>query len=111
MVLKDILLKGADDMPLPPEVIKRLDDMDTRLDKLEKALQEQELADVRFEEQFKSMKQEFVNLREDVLITVREHSSQTWKLINKGLKIIIILVVVIVTLAGVKLSSDLLTLF
>lgn len=90
------------------ELAKKVDKLESQVDEIKDTLDEHSLTDVRLEEQLKGIKTEFLNIKQDVITTLNDHSQKTWKLIDKGIKIICILVGIICTMAGVKLLPEVL---
>lgn len=89
------------------DILRRLKCVEERLDKVEDRVSAQEVVDVGIKTDVKAMRNEFSLLRDDVLKVVSNHTDETWKLMNKGLKLIIVLIIVIVSLAGIKMLPEL----
>lgn len=88
------------------EAIRRIEGVEKRLDKIEQEITEQSKTDLMLKSELQAVRSEFFSMKEDVLSTIRDHTNKTWSLIEKGGKIIIWLIIVIVALAGLKLGPE-----
>lgn len=87
--------------------LKKVED---RLEQLEKAMHEKDVAAAITEQQIQGLKQDFADLKCDVLTALKLQNERTFGLIEKGIKIIIGLIVFIMLLSGVKIMPELLKL-
>lgn len=76
--------------------VSEIDDLKSRMDTSDAVIKEKIIA---LEDKVILIKQEMLSLQ-------KEFMDKLWKLINNGVKIIVILIIVIVTLAGVKILPD-----
>lgn len=88
------------------EAIRRIEGVEKRLDKIEQEITEQSKTDLMLKSELQAVRSEFFSMKEDVLSTIRDHTNKTWSLIEKGGKIIMWLIIVIVALAGLKLGPE-----
>ena len=94
------------------DVLRRLDIMEKRIWKTEQALASQDKADLQANLELHSLRKDFIDLREDVLTTLKSYTERTWKLVDNAVKLIIVLVVIIVAITtGLKFGPELLKLF
>lgn len=88
--------------------VKRLEE---QVEKIKTIVDKQGIADARLEEKLKALEHQVMSIKQDVITTLNEHSDKTWTLINKGIKVICILVGIICAMAGVKLLPDVFSVF
>lgn len=84
--------------------------LEKKVEKIQKHLTEQNIADVKLQGELKALQCEVLSIKQDVITTLNDHSKKTWDLINKGIKVICVLVGIICLMAGVKLLPDILKL-
>ncbi len=90
------------------QLSEKVDNLEKQVDEIKETLNGHSLADARFDEQLKSIRTQVLDIKQDVINTLNEHSEKTWKLIEKGTRVICALVAIICTMAGVKLLPDVL---
>lgn len=90
------------------DVLRRLQTIESRLDRVEIKVTDHSISDAEIKADIKSMRLDFAALKTDVLETLEKHTSNSWSLINKGMKIIIGLILVILLIAGFKIAPELL---
>lgn len=90
------------------DVMRRLNTVERRIDKIEDQIAQYGIADATLTVELKSLRADFAELKEEVLTTVKEQTSKTWKLIEKLWTIIIVLISSLLLVAGVKIAPDLL---
>lgn len=88
------------------QVRERFIKVENRMDKMEEELKAQGKTDVAVLEQMKALRNDYASLKADVLLTVKEHTDRTWKLINTTFKVIMVLISIIVAFAGLKLGPE-----
>lgn len=84
---------------------RRLEKLEDKIDKIQEKNEQQSIAEARMMQEIESLKQEFMNLKSDVIAIIQDTTEKTWKLINVFSKVIIALVTIIVGIAGFKLFS------
>lgn len=90
------------------DVLRRVRALEYQVVDLNKKMQAGEVCDAETKADIKNLSKDFESLKVDILGTVREHTDKTWKLIDKGLKIIIVLVIFILAIVGVKVGPEIL---
>jgi hypothetical protein len=55
--------------------------------------------------------EQVVCIKQDVIATISSQTNKIWELVNKGMKIIIALIVIICSAAGIKLLPEILNMF
>lgn len=88
------------------DVLRRVNNIEERMDKMEEKLIVQMETDVEMKADMKAMRTEFTGLKNDVLMTVKDHTDKTWALINRSWKVIMILIAIIVLFSGVKMGPE-----
>lgn len=92
------------------ELSQKVERLEKQVYEIKTTLEKQGIADVRLEEKLRGLEHQVISIKQDVISTLNEHSAKTWDLINKGIKVICILVGIICLMAGVKLLPDILKL-
>jgi septal ring factor EnvC (AmiA/AmiB activator) len=90
------------------DLIRRIDTLEKKVTELEDKVNQQEIVDAEIKGEIKSLSREFESVKTEVLQLVKDHTDRTWKLVDKSWKIIVTLVSIILVVAGVKISPDLL---
>ena len=94
------------DCVLHEDVLRRLGWLEVKVEDLERCTSVQAVVDAEIARDIKALSSEVKILRTETLATIKEHTEQIWNLINRGVKIIIGLVVIITVLAGVRVGPD-----
>lgn len=89
-------------------VIRRIEKIEVKMERMEEELNRQGRTDAVMHAEFKSLREDFNSLKSDVLLTIKENTDRTWNLINKCLRIIMVLISVVVAVAGIKLGPEIL---
>ena len=90
------------------QINQKIESLEDEIKKIHTTLHEYEMVDVKLTQSIQSLEAQLLGIKQDVIKTVEDNSRRTWELINKGIKIIIILVSFICLLAGIKIAPDLL---
>lgn len=94
------------------DVLRRLDIIERRIYKAEKAIAEQDKADLQVSMEMHALRQDFISLRGDVLETLKTYTERTWQLVDGSVKLIVILVILVVAITtGLKFGPELLKFF
>lgn len=88
------------------ELSQKVAKLEGEVVEIHKKLNEQGITDVKITENIKALESQVINIKQDVIKTLDDHSKKTWELIDKGIKVICVLVSVISIMAGVKLLPD-----
>lgn len=96
--------------PNHADVLRRVRALEYRVTDLEKKATSREVCDAETKIEIKNLSNEFASLKTDVLSTVKDHTDKTWGLINRGIKVIIALIIVILVVVGIKVGPDLIKL-
>lgn len=90
------------------DVLHRVQTIEERMDKIEDKIVLHGEANVSIQGDLRAMRNEFTDLKSDVLKTVKEQTDRTWMLIDRGGKVILILITIIVIFSGTKLGPEIL---
>ena len=96
---------------LDSEVLRRVDRIETRVDNIERTLESMALKDEAHTAtayEVKALKKEVSQLKEEILVTIKDHTDRTWQLIQAGQKLIIALIIAILLIVGIKIGPDIL---
>ena len=92
------------------QLSQKVNSLQKQVDEIKKTVDQHGLTDVRLEHKLQGLENQVLSIKQDVITTLNEHSRKTWELINKGIKVICVLVAVICLMAGVKLLPDIFSL-
>lgn len=93
------------------DIERKIDKIESKVNKLDEKCQQQELVSNSFTHEIRSLKQEFLNLKGEVITIIQDTTEKTWKLINIFSKLIIVLITIIIGFSGIKLVSELPNIF
>lgn len=88
------------------ELSDKVNRLEKQVDQIKKTVEQHGITDVRLEQKLQGLENQVLSIKQDVISTLNEHSQKTWELINKGIRVICVLVGVICVMAGVKLLPD-----
>lgn len=88
------------------ELSQKVSRLEKQVDEIKKTVDQHGITDVKLEQKLQGLEHQVLSIKQDVITTLNEHSQKTWELINKGIKVICVLVAVICLMAGVKLLPD-----
>lgn len=86
----------------------RVMSIEQHVQRIDETLHTQNITDVKLQQELQSLREQVLGIKKDVIDTLNEHSKQTWALVNKGMKVICLMVGFICLMAGVKLLPDIL---
>ena len=93
-------------------ILRRVDRIEARVENIEKtisAFAENDKVHTATAYEVKALKKEVGQLKEEILVTIKEHTDKTWELINSEQKFIKILIFIILVMTGVRLGPDILS--
>lgn len=93
------------------ELSAKVNRLEQQVEEIKKTVDEHKMNDVRLEQKLKGLENQIISVKQDVITTLNYHSQKTWDLINKGIKVICVLVAIICLMAGVKLLPDIFNVF
>lgn len=88
------------------ELSAKVNRLEKQVDEIKETVDEHKMNDIRLQQKLKGLEHQVFSIKQDVITTLNDHSQKTWELINKGIKIICVLVAIICIMAGVKLLPD-----
>lgn len=88
------------------ELSAKVNRLEKQVEEIKKTVDEHKMNDVKLEQKLKGLEYQVQSIKQDVITTLNNHSQKTWELINKGIKVICVLVAIICIMAGVKLLPD-----
>lgn len=88
----------------------RVENLEKEVKRMNDTISDHGIVDATMAANFKSLETQFIDIKQDVISTLNQHSQRTWDLINKGIKVICVLVGIVCTLAGVKLLPEIIKL-
>lgn len=88
------------------ELSAKVNRLEKQVEEIKETVDEHKMNDIRLQQKLKGLEHQVFSIKQDVITTLNDHSQKTWELINKGIKIICVLVAIICIMAGVKLLPD-----
>ena len=88
------------------ELSAKVNRLEMQVEEIKETVDEHKMNDIRLQQKLKGLEHQVFSIKQDVITTLNDHSQKTWELINKGIKIICVLVAIICIMAGVKLLPD-----
>lgn len=88
------------------ELSAKVSSLEKQVAEIKRTVDSHGITDIKLEQKLKGLENQVESIKQDVITTLNDHSERTWELINKGIKVICVLVAIICLMAGVKLLPD-----
>lgn len=92
------------------DILRRLTIVENEIKTLEEKIIQCGINDATITAELQSLRNDFNSLKADVLMTIKDHTDRTWKLIERSWKMIVVLISVIILMVGVKIGPEILKL-
>lgn len=90
---------------------RRVTGLEDKVSRIDDKLVTETLNKVELQQDIKHLKDEFANLKADVLSSIKGYTDNTWKLMDKQWKVIIMLIIVLIALVGVRFGPEIIKMF
>lgn len=93
------------------DLCRRVNDLETKYDELNDKISKQDVVDAELKKDIVRISGEVKTMKTDVLTILNKHTDKTWSLIERCVKVIVLLIAIVTIMAGVKLAPEILGLF